>query len=278
MLECEKCGKEFKYKSKLKEHLNRKTPCNSVHPQNTNVHDEEEPKHTCTICKKSFASRKGKYNHRKNVTCKFIESAEDKILRLEKENEKLRNRPIQTINNINITNNSLNQFNIHYDQEKRCLTSSDPKAPAKELLCFDGFKKETLDTNLLMNISEINLIINNLRDSNLKNYDILWNFLFRNKNIKRLHMFMMQKNNNTTHIDVFHNGNKESMRKDILYDTVAQYMSQYMINLSFKNHDIIELITNDDNCKKSFYQTIRQHSETFNYFSRNGIKDNDEKI
>lgn len=29
MFKCVKCNKEFKYKSKLKEHKNRKMPCNS---------------------------------------------------------------------------------------------------------------------------------------------------------------------------------------------------------------------------------------------------------
>ena len=288
MYNCHKCGKEFKYKSKLSEHLNRKNPCKNVMvgendvmvlAENVmvgekNVMVDSKIKNQCENCKKIFKNRQGKYEHKKNVRCKYVETPEEKIARLEKENEELRSRPQNiTINNITNNNNSVNQYNITYDNKRRYLETTDPEAPSPGLLCFDGFKREAMSMMLLEDgkISEMESIIDSLRHSSMKDYDRLWKFLFRNNDLKHLHMFMLKKNNNTTHIDVFIKGNRESTQKEIFYDSMAQFISQYIIHLSMDNYDIVNMITNDMNSKKCFYEVARQDSDVFDYFLSNKL-------
>ena len=105
MHECERCGFKTSRLDALKRHLNRKNPCKKVNAGKcsvnagvnvfvdsvnvmepsvnvmepsvnagvnvrvNNTHDVQV-KHICEICHKTFRSKQGKYQHKKNVNCK----------------------------------------------------------------------------------------------------------------------------------------------------------------------------------------------------------------
>ena len=139
--ECDKCGRVFKYKSKILEHKNRKTPCKpaqNVPPNAQNVppnankscaicgkeftrisnkerHELTCKGHdsmTCKYCEKSFASHKGRWKHENDRpnSCYKIEN-----IKLKANVDTV--NPVGTVNiTINTINNTINM--IPYDQEK----------------------------------------------------------------------------------------------------------------------------------------------------------------
>ena len=134
---CSKCNKEFKFKSILDKHINRKTPCDKI--VNTNCNDNIEiyrqyniinskinkltkksSKNKCEFCNSTLANRSNLLKHIDN-NCK-----EKKILIIERDKLKFaydllkQNKNIiittqnksQIINNTNNTNNITNNINI----------------------------------------------------------------------------------------------------------------------------------------------------------------------
>ena len=148
--ECDKCGRVFKYKSKLLEHKNRKKPCKPPQnvpptPQNVPPNDNKscaicgkeftrasnKKRHelickghdskTCKYCEKSFASHKGRWKHENDRpnSCYKIENIKLKANMAEQSNNNTVNNNINiTLNTVN-NNTNINTINmIPYDQEK----------------------------------------------------------------------------------------------------------------------------------------------------------------
>ena len=160
---CKTCGYSTNRISNFKDHINRKKPCKpkeiestniesqcsvNVFDQSVNVFDQSvnvfenlgqcsvnEKKYVCEICNKSFKTKQGKHQHKKNVKCKpppppppqpTQESADKDVNKLLEEIEKLKSALIekeegggQVINNYitnhdnsTITNNNTTTNNV----------------------------------------------------------------------------------------------------------------------------------------------------------------------
>ena len=262
IIQCERCKKVFKTKHGFKYHSKI---CNGVNSL------------TCPTCLKVFSCCPAKNKHIKNVKCSPPEekldmekeiSALKKELAIVKASASKQNSRITNNNNhTNINNNYTIKYVLKYDPETRCLTTDDPDAPIPELLCFNGFKLEAAKTKLKdINMSELNTILENVKEK--KDYDSLYRFFFRNIDNKRLHMFALGRNNNTTHAHVFNNGSIETIDKSLLFDNVSKYIGQYLLNISTDNIDVIGLIINDPISKKSFIEISKSSSNIFDYFKK----------
>ena len=260
---CEKCEKVLKNKRNFQNH---QEICRGVHVLQ------------CSTCMKKFSSKASKYQHIKNVKCSPPEEKldmEKEILALKKElaivkaSASKQNTSITNNNNnhTNINNNYTIKYVLKYNPETRCITTDDPDAPIPELLCFNGFKLEAAKTKLKdINMLELTTILENVKEK--KDYDSLYRFFFRNIDNKRLHMFALGRNNNTTHAHVFNNGSIETIDKSLLFDNVSKYIGQYLLNISTDNIDVIGLIVNDPASKKSFIEISKSSSNIFDYFKK----------
>lgn len=116
---CERCHYVAKQKSNLKNHLQRKYPCKTIHSQITIeelLEKLNKPKEgfSCNKCNKVFKTSQGKYQHQKR--CKqelviFEEKKNDnqKIQELENELKLMKELFIEKLNNVqSITNNTTN--------------------------------------------------------------------------------------------------------------------------------------------------------------------------
>jgi len=116
---CERCHYVAKQKSNLKNHLQRKYPCKTIHSQITIeelLEKLNKPKEgfACNKCNKVFRTSQGKYQHQKR--CKqelvvFEEKKNDnqKIQELENELKLMKELFIEKLNNVqSITNNTTN--------------------------------------------------------------------------------------------------------------------------------------------------------------------------
>ena len=133
MYKCLKCNKEFKYESKLKEHKNRKIPCNSP-----------KKEYKCDIC---------------NV--KFICPAEQS--RHEKTKKHINNISIHgNNNNINSTNinsfNNIIQLTLNVNSFKNTDTSFMRKALIEEVGEF--MYVETLAKNYISDVDKVKILFN----------------------------------------------------------------------------------------------------------------------
>jgi hypothetical protein len=260
IIKCERCEKVFKTKHGLNYHSKI---CNGVNSL------------TCPTCLKVFSCCPAKNKHIKNVKCSPPEEKLDmkkEILALRKElaivkaSASKQNSSITNNNHTNINNYTI-KYELKYNPETKCITTDDPDAPFPELLCFNGFKLEAARTKLKdINMSELNTILENVKEK--KDYDSLYRFFFRNIDNKRLHMFALGRNNNTTHAHVFNNGSIETIDKTMLFDNVSKYIGQYLLNISTYNIDVIGLIVNDPASKKSFIEISKSSSNIFDYFKK----------
>ena len=241
-LKCSRCDKIFIKKNNL---------CRHVESCKGNVLQ-------CSKCGKTFSSRKTRAAHERNVNCSLIS-------RPNAVNNQTINNNNQIINITYVTNN-VKQY-ITYNSDKQSMISTDPNAPSPQLLCYNGFKKEICNKSLQnFNLEQLHEIIKNIMNSAIKNYDKLWRFFFRNIDNKHMQMFMLQKNNNATHANVFNEGNIEMINKNYLYKSLCIFVCKYILDLSFDYVDAISLLKNDQDCKKSFFQIIKEESQTFEYY------------
>ena len=142
---CITCGYSTNRLSNFKDHLGRKNPCKPKENESTNIQSQcsvnaptesvnvfdqsvnvyeksgqclvNEKKYVCEICNKSFKSKQGKHQHKKNVKCKpppqpTQESDLKAVERMQEEIDKLKSaltqkESTQVINNY-ITNNNDN--------------------------------------------------------------------------------------------------------------------------------------------------------------------------
>jgi hypothetical protein len=230
----------------------------------------------CPICKVVIDSTRSKFNHKNKCTPIEQQVQQQEVQQTQAQAQAPVGVGVGTSNVINnISNNINNTQNITiinyittYNKDTRTLISENPEAPCQELLCLNGFKLETVK-NRLPNIDrgELQRLITNIREK--KDYDVFYRFFFRNIDNKRLHMFILGKNNNTTHAQVFNNGNFEKMDKTKLFDSVCKYLGQYLLNISIDNIDVIGMLVSDPNSRKSFMEIIKSNSNTFDYYKNN---------
>lgn len=276
---CDNCGIDFKYPSKLLRHLNKKYKCQpienvNVSDKNVNVSDEnvnvfgqnvefvEKSKFQCENCKKVFSSRQGKSQHKKNVKCIFVETSDEKIARLEKENEELRN---SQNNNYNTTINNNQVYNIVYVKDSGSLVHSDPSISDNEVLCIEGFQREALINKRLGNVNYTKLkrLIVNLIDNN--EYDELFKFLFRDDKNRRMHFMSLGKNVGTTYYEIFDKGKVGKTEKDQLFNRVMGFLCGHLTLLD-NSFAILNKKLFTKQSKRSFENVLREPSEQFNMF------------
>ena len=264
---CEKCSKILKSKQGLKKHLEI---CNGALSLE------------CPTCFQVFSDKSSKCRHIKRGKCTPVRSnileEENKILRKKVAMlEATKAASYSTVNNNNNrTINNITNYNIKYqlkyDPETRCLTTEDPNAPFPELLCFDGFKYQAARSKLKdIDQDTLQKHIDNVRMK--KDFYSLYTFFFRNVDNRRLHMFNLGKNNNTTHAQVFNNGAIEKMEKSQLFENVSKYIGQYLLNMSIDNADVIYSLTTEQASKTAFLEVTRDRSHTFEYFRGNAVEE-----
>jgi hypothetical protein len=220
---------------------------------------------------KMFSSKQSKHEHIKNVKCSPPEEKLDmakELLALKKELAIVkaeRGNTNNITNNNTINNNYTIKYELKYNPETRCLTTDDPDAPFPELLCFNGFKQEAARSRL-KNIDQEQLQehINNVRIR--KDFCSLYTFFFRNVDNRRLQMFNLGKNNNTTHAHVFNNGAIEKVEKSQLFENVCRYIGQYLLNMSIENADVITMLTTEQASKTAFLEVTRDKSHMFEFY------------
>jgi hypothetical protein len=104
MFKCNKCNKTFKYESKLKEHKNKKIPCDKT---------KEEIK--CELCNLTFERPNHKIKHEKTEKHKYnlliINKEEDNEININVKLDKLTNQNIDLNNKINELTNKLLEYN-----------------------------------------------------------------------------------------------------------------------------------------------------------------------
>ena len=253
---CERCDKILSSWKSLKRH---EKICKGVHVLQ------------CPTCMKKFSSKASKYQHIKNVKCSPQEDKhldmEKEIMALKKENAILKSTRGNTnniTNNTNINNYTI-KYELKYNPETRCLTTDDPDAPFPELLCFNGFKLEAARSRL-KNIDQEQLQehIDNVRHR--KDFYSLYTFFFRNVDNRRLQMFNLGKNNNTTHAQVFNNGAIEKVEKSQLFENVCRYIGQYLLNMSIENADVITMLTTEQASKAAFLEVTKDRSHMFEFY------------
>ena len=260
---CENCSKVLKSKQGLQKH---RDICKGVGSLQ------------CPTCLKTFSDRRSKSIHIKSVKCevpKPIINFEEENVKLRKENELLKlksktyNKTINNNNSKTLNKNNIT-YNIIYNPETRCLTTDDPDAPSPELLCFNGFKLEAARTKLKdIDQDILQRLITNVREQ--RDFISFYTFFFRNIDNKRMHMFTLGKNNNTTHAQVFNNGNIEKIDKLQLFDNVCKYIGQYLLNMSIENSDVIHMLTSEQASKNSFVEVMKDNSNIFDYFKINDL-------
>ena len=265
---CEKCSKVLKSKQGLQKHMKI---CNGALSLE------------CPTCFRVFSDKSSKCRHIKRGKCTPVRNTLESII-LEEENILLRKKvamleatkaasySTSIVNNKTI-NNSIT-YNINYNPETKCLTTEDPMAPSSELLCFNGFKYEAAKSKLKdIDQDTLQQRIDNVRLK--KDFYSLYSFFFRNVDNRRLHMFNLGKNNNTTHAQVFNNGAIEKMEKSQLFENVSKYIGQYLLNMSIENADVIYALTTEQASKTAFLEVTKDRSHTFDYFRGNAaVEDN----
>ena len=258
LFQCEKCLKVLKTKQNLKNHCKL---CKGVDTLQ------------CPTCLKVFSSKTAKYKHVRSGKCTAIIIQGDKDLK--EENEALkkeisilkatRGNTVTNNNNNNFVTNYTIKYQVKYNPETKCLTTDDPEAPFPELLCFNGFKHEAARSQLKdIDMDTLQVHIDKVRNS--RDYYAFYSFFFRNVDNRRLHMFNLGKNNNTTHAQVFNNGSLEKIHRSKLFENVSKYIGQYLLNMSIDNADIIYHLTTDQESKNAFIEVTKDKSHTFNYY------------
>ena len=256
IFQCEKCEKTFKRKQNLHYHLNICKGVSSLQ---------------CPTCFKTFTNKVTKCRHIKSGKCSPPEEKEpelkNEIMALRKEVALLKASQKTSIVKNKTINNSI-IYNINYNPETKCLTTEDPNAPSPELLCFDGFKYQAAKSKLKdIDQDSLQKHIDNVRIK--KDFYSLYTFFFRNVDNRRLHMFNLGKNNNTTHAQVFNNGAIEKVEKSLLFENVSKYIGQYLLNMSIENADVIYALTSEQASKTAFLEVTKDRSHTFEYFRGN---------
>ncbi len=177
MFECIKCGKQFEFKSKLKEHNSRKTKCDL----------NKEPLN-CTFCNINFTRLFNKHKHEKT--------------------EKHKKNVYNANNNNSYTqvNVNSNTTNLHFELQISKLKEENDKL-------LNKYNLLQLNTNLQINnlkqenkdlINKYELQINNLKqeNTNLKNkYEIQINSLNQeNTNLTNKYNLLQSLSNSNTQI------------------------------------------------------------------------------
>lgn len=84
-------------------------------------------------------------------------------------------------------------------------------------------------------------------------------------------MFTLGKNNNTTHAQVFNNGNIEKIDKLQLFDNVCKYIGQYLLTLSIDNIDVIGMLSTEQVSRNAFMEILKNRSDIFSYYKTNEL-------
>ena len=277
MTSCDDCGKDFNFPYLLLRHLNRKYPCNpsknicrkvndSKCSTNDKVNDKVNDKHKCERCGKSFKSKQGKYQHKKNVECS---PKVNEVEELKKEIKELKNMITttgQTTNNNNTTiNNYAPVYNVTYIKEKGSMICDNMELDQNEMLCIEGFQRETcLNFKLKdMDYEKLDIVTMNLIDHEA--YDPFFKFIFRDDNNRRLHFMNLGKNVGATACKSFSKGKIEQIEKQQLFDRVMGYLACLLTVTNHKYHMVNELLFTKKS-KRSFENTLREPSEHFELF------------
>ena len=241
----------------------------------------------CKTCLKIFDTCRARYMHERLINCNPVNTIQsvNHVSQHITKNYVINNYITNNTNNIDMSKNNVdfsNNTKISYNENTGYLETNDPNAPNKLMMCYNTFKHACansedklpqIDNRKLLEISK-NILINKV-----KNYDTFWSFLFRNMDNKSMHMFMLSRNNNATHAKCFNKGDIQSIHKLVLYKTLATYVSHYiLLQIDFEiGASIVSLLSDDPNSKNSFFNVIKENSETFNYF-KNWINEDDEDL
>lgn len=260
-LKCKYCLQSFSRKNYLNSHINickskeDVVRCLEIQLDKQVILNNDS---ICRFCSYKFSTKQNLQRHYKS--CKQRSEYKDQ---LEYQLQLIKDTKHITI--VNNTNNINNNYSLTFNNEEKMFICNYPNAPTNQLLSFDGFKHESKTLNLDIDNDKLQSLINNLLESNVKDYDSFWRFFFRDTDKKFLQMIMLKKNNNETHASVLNSGTLQSMEKHNLYESVITCVGFYSIYRS-KNMEIIQLLKEDNSCKNSFFHVIKEHSPTFEFF------------
>ena len=252
---CYKCDKNFSTKSNLIRHYKKKIPC------------DKKNNFICNICliqfKDNFALTRHK-NKKKPCTSAIIKlEQENKLLKIQNQNQNIVNNNNTNNNNNNITNNIINN-NIIIDREEiknyiihNCLTLKDIKQMTEHESVQEYIEIATVDKNY----DEDNVL------QNTKEISSLLKFLFCNVNLNKNFIFFKDFVEDQIYVrlnaeikklnlhDIFYIINevcKELLNYDNLDDELQKFYKKYV--KKYNNHELIELNTKEI---KNFARIIR---------------------
>jgi len=272
MSSCDNCGKDFKYPYLLLRHLQRKTPCISVVKKvqkgNNNLQFGNKNVLKCDTCEKVFKNKQAKYYHKKNVKCSppinEVEELKKKVLELESKIQVTNNNT--TNNNINNINNTFAPvFNITYVKETGSMICDNPELDDNEMLCIEGFQRETIINKRLNNMDypKLNRLTMNVIE--FEEYDEFFKFLFRDDTNRRMHFMSLGKNVGATYCEAFKQGKIEKFEKDQLFNRVMGYICGHLTIMNNKFAPLNQLLFSKKS-KRSFENALREPSEQFQMF------------
>ena len=276
MNSCDNCGKAFKYPYLLLRHLNRKYQCSPIKSASSfcNLLDKkcnpsvipENNKHTCEVCKMVFSHRQNLYRHKKNVNCSSLNEVEELKKKVSELEKRISKPTSTTTNNNNITNNNYAPiYNITYVKEKGVMICDNMDMEQNEMLCMEGFQRETCLNFKINNMDYEKLDTVTMNLINNEAYDEFFKFIFRDDQNRRLHFLNLGQNVGATACKTFSKGKVEKIEKQQLFDRIMSYLACLLTVTNHKYHMVNELLFTKKS-KRSFENTLREPSEHFELF------------
>ena len=150
-------------------------------------------------------------------------------------------------------------------KETGSMICDNPELDDNEMLCIEGFQRETIINKRLNNMDypKLNRLTMNVIE--FEEYDEFFKFLFRDDTNRRMHFMSLGKNVGATYCEAFKQGKIEKFEKDQLFNRVMGYICGHLTIMNNKFAPLNQLLFSKKS-KRSFENALREPSEQFQMF------------